>query len=143
MISVKLHKKYRNIRSVKKVVLLSTYVNMFIPNSRDFAITEINENGDPVNLQYFGVQGFDCADAAKMKPGQTIYKYIYEEHLVVIVDIFVPTCDTVMAEGWFSSFSVKTPSSLVTTDIRPAEILTCRRGAPDLSSTTVPLTSTC
>lgn len=72
------HKKYRNIKSVEKVILVVT--NPYLDNSgrRAFQVTETDENGQSVTKVYDAITGFDCGDAAKMRPGQTIFKYTYD-----------------------------------------------------------------
>ena len=47
------------------------------------------------------------------------------------------------ADGISFNFNEKSPSSFVTTEIRPADMLTCRKGSPVFWSTTTPLTTTC
>lgn len=72
-----LRKKYRNIVSVRPVILISSNVSFAAPYARDFIISELNVDGKMEAKQYVGHRGYDCADASRMKPGQTIYKYTY------------------------------------------------------------------
>ena len=69
-------KRYRNITSVKKVVLVNTIVSFGNDRSRSFTVTETDDNGVSNTRTYY-TTGFDCGDASKMKPGQTIYKYTF------------------------------------------------------------------
>ncbi len=69
--------KYRNITFVKKVVLVNTQSYLDNSGRRYFLVTETDANGNSVPREYAAHDGFDCADAANMRPGQTIFKYTY------------------------------------------------------------------
>ena len=73
-----LYKKYGEIKAVKPVLLMRTDVNMIVPHTRDFVISEADINGNMVVNQYRAHPNFDCADSDHMKPGQTIFKYTFE-----------------------------------------------------------------
>ena len=73
-----LYKKYGEIKAVKPVLLVRTNVNMIVPHTRDFVISEADINGNMVVNQYRAHPNYDCADSDHMKPGQTIFKYIFE-----------------------------------------------------------------
>lgn len=69
--------KYSDITSVKKVVLINTQPYPDNSGLRYFLVAETDLNGNSETRAYVAHDGFDCADAAKMRPGQTIFKYTY------------------------------------------------------------------
>ena len=71
------HIKYRDFTSVKKVILVNTQPYLDSSGLRYFLVTETDESGKSGPREYVGIDGFDRADAAKMRPGQTIFKYTY------------------------------------------------------------------
>ena len=77
MYSKKLRGKYKDLKSVTKVILLCSHHVSGQANLRDFIVCEKNENGGFVARSYVGTSMFDESDASRMKPGQIIYKYTY------------------------------------------------------------------
>lgn len=77
MYSKKLRGKYKDLKSVTKVILVHTIHVYGNPYIRDFVVCEKNSSGDYVARSYVGTSMFDESDASRMKPGQIIYKYTY------------------------------------------------------------------
>lgn len=69
--------RYREIIGVKKVILVKHRYTPHREDARDFLVCELNDQGACTVDLYQSCTGFDTADAARMRPGQTICKFMY------------------------------------------------------------------